>query len=359
MRVGIVGGGFAGLAAAIAFREKGHDVAVFEKAAGPAAGGGAISLAQNALTCLTMLGVRNRLADQARATIPATVRNAAGHVLVRSTLAQLTGGGEYATVPRHQLLSWLTEQIPAACVHYSTPVLDAWSDGTLQTAGDAERFDLVVGADGPKSVVRRALWPHAPALRFTGTTGWAWIADHGLSSGFGTIWGRTAQFGILPLADGRTYVYGGTCRPEVELASFRNWPQPLPALIDAADPEQMVTPAIFEARPPRRLVRGNVALIGDAAHAMQPTFGQGAAIAMEDAIVLAHHGPAGLQRRLPRMLAQYTMSKAGAYFATPRRASLEAGRDLALRLTPDHVFGLMAGSVSRWDPDPADRQSHC
>lgn len=352
MRVGIVGAGFAGLATAIGFRDKGHDVAVFEKAAGPATGGGAISLAQNALTCLTMLGVRHRLADQPRATIPATVRNAAGQVLVRSTLAQLTGGREYATVARHQLLSWLTDQLPTDCVRYSTSVLDAHPTGTLQTNCDIEKFDLIVGADGPKSVVRRALWPHAPALRFTGTTGWAWIADRRLSSGFGTIWGRTAQFGILPLADGRTYVYGGTCLPDVDLASFRNWPQPLPELIDAAQPDHVITPAIFEARPPRRLVHGNVALIGDAAHTMQPTFGQGAAIAMEDAITLAHNGPSALSRRLPRMLALYAMSKAGASFAAPRLAALEASRNVALRLTPDPVFGLMAGSVSRWKPGP-------
>jgi 2-polyprenyl-6-methoxyphenol hydroxylase-like FAD-dependent oxidoreductase len=350
MRVGIVGAGFAGLAAAIAFRDEGHDVSLFEKAARPATGGGAISLAQNALTCLTLLGLRNRLAGQLGASAPATVRNAAGKVLVRSTLARLTGGDEYATVPRHQLLSWLTEQLPADCIHYSTAVLDVHENGTLRLDSNLQTFDLVVGADGPKSVVRRTLWPHAPALRFSGTTGWAWIADRQLSSGFGTIWGRTAHFGILPLADGRTYVYGGTCLPDVDLASFRNWPDPLPDLIDAAKPDQVITPAIYEARPPRRLVRGNVVLIGDAAHTTQPTFGQGAAIAMEDAITLARHGLAAISRRRPRMLALYGMSKAGTYFATPRLSALEKTRDLALSLTPDPVFGLMAGSVSRWKP---------
>ncbi|MED5814621.1 FAD-dependent monooxygenase [Mycolicibacterium sp. 050232] len=350
MRVGIVGGGFAGLAAAIAFRDMGHDVTVFEKASGPSTAGGAISLAQNALRCLATLGLRNHLFDQAKSNVPATVRNSAGQVLVRSTLAQLTGGQEYATVPRHQLLSWLAEQLPPDCVRYSTAVLGSHADGTLNFGDSVRQFDLVVGADGPKSVIRRTLWPKAPALRFTGNTGWAWITDRQPSSGYGTIWGRTSQFGILPLADGRTYVYGGTCLPDIELASFSTWPDPLPELIDDARPDQMITPAVFEARPPRRLVRGKVALIGDAAHTMQPTFGQGAAIAMEDAVTLAHHGPTALSRRLPRMLALYGISKAGAYFATPRLAGLEASRNLALRLTPDPVFSLMAGSVGRWTP---------
>ncbi|MBU9765000.1 FAD-dependent monooxygenase [Mycobacterium sp. TNTM28] len=352
MRVGIVGGGFAGLAAAIAFRDNGHDVAVFEKSAGPVTAGGAISLAQNALTCLTMLGVRDRVVGRPQPNVAATVRDSAGRVLVRSTLARLTGGREYATVPRHQLLSRLTEQLPTECVHYCSPVLDAHADGTLQIGSGRQKFDLVVGADGPHGVIRRTLWPHAPALRATGATGWAWIADRELPTGFGTIWGRTAQFGVLPLADGRTYVYGGSCLPDVDLASFRDWPYPLPDLIDAAEPDQVITPTIFEARPPLGLVRGNVVLIGDAAHTMQPTFGQGAALGMEDAVTLARHGPAALSRRLPRMLALYGMSKAGALFATPRLAALEKGRNLVLRLTPDPVFGLAAGSVSRWTPPP-------
>ncbi|KWX67478.1 hypothetical protein ASJ79_00465 [Mycobacterium sp. NAZ190054] len=346
--MGIVGGGFAGLAAAIAFRGDGHDVTVFEKESGPSTAGGAISLAQNALACLSMLGLRSRLSTRPWANVPATVRSADGRILVRSTLAQLTGGREYATVPRSQLLRWLTEQLPAECVHYSAAVVGAEPDGSLQIGDRADRFDLVVGADGPRGVVRRALWPHAPRLRSTGTTGWGWIADRELDTGFGTIWGSTSQFGILPLADGRTYVYGGTSLRGVDLTSFRDWAAPLPELIDDAAPAQMITPEIFEARPPRRLVHGKVVLIGDAAHTMQPTFGQGAALAMEDALTLARHGTDALSRRFSRMLALYAMSKAGAYFAAPRLAGLEKTRNLALRVTPDPVFGLMAGSVSRW-----------
>ena len=57
MRVGIIGAGFAGLAAAISFRQTGHDVTVFERASRPSAAGGAIVLARNALSCLAVLGI--------------------------------------------------------------------------------------------------------------------------------------------------------------------------------------------------------------------------------------------------------------------------------------------------------------
>ena len=350
MRVGIIGGGFAGLASAIAFRQDGHDVSVFEKSSGPTVAGGAISLAPNALRCLSTLGVRAHVVNNLRSHVPATVRSSDGRVLIRSTLAQLTGGDQYATVPRSELLDWLTRRLPSSCLHYSSAVTRVGVDGALATGGTDQRFDLIVAADGTRGVVRELLWPEAPPTRSTGITGWAWIADRDLDTGFGTIWGRTTDFGILPLTDGRTYVYGGTRDRGTQLDDYQHWPAPLPMLINAAAPERMSTPEIFEARPPRQLLRGRVALIGDAAHTMRPTFGQGAALAMEDAITLARSGPEGLAKRRRRMLSLYAASKAGSYFATPRFHTAEKARNLTLRLTPDRLFGLMAGSVSQWQP---------
>lgn len=348
MRVGIVGGGFAGLAAAIAFRQCGHDVTVLERLRGPEAAGGAISLAPNALACLSILGVRHRVVTQPWSHVPATVRTSDGRVLVRSTLAGLTGGDEYAAVQRSELIRWLAAELPDDVVRFGTAVTGVSADGSIVADGITHRFDLVVGADGSRGVVRKALWPKAPAIRSTGITGWAWIVNRELTTGFGPIWGRTADFGVLPLGDGRTYVYGGTSVRGVGLSSFRGWPPPLPELIDAAD--RMVTPEIFEARPPRRLDRGNVVLIGDAAHTMRPTFGQGAALAMEDAIALAYGGVPALMRRRARIIALYGLSKAGSFVAQPRWPAAEFVRDAAVRSCPDAVFGTLAGSVSRWHP---------
>jgi 2-polyprenyl-6-methoxyphenol hydroxylase-like FAD-dependent oxidoreductase len=357
MRVGIVGGGFAGLAAAIAFRQGGHTVSVFERSSGPSAAGGAISLAPNALTCLSVLGVRAHVVTEPWSQTPATVRTSDGEVLIRRTLAQLTGGDQYATVPRGQLLTWLTKSLPPDCLHYSCTVTGVHPDGGVVVGGKEQRFDLIIGADGTRGITRRSLWPDAPPPRSTGITGWAWIVDRELDAGFGPIWGRTTDFGILPLADGRTYIYGGTQDRGTELHDYRHWPTPLPTLINAADPERIATPEIFEARPPRQLTRRKVLLIGDAAHTMRPTFGQGAALAMEDAITLARCGAAGLAKRRSRMLALYAASKAGSYFATPRLHAAEKARNLALRLTPSPLFGLMAGSVSHWRP-PTSTAEH-
>jgi 2-polyprenyl-6-methoxyphenol hydroxylase-like FAD-dependent oxidoreductase len=348
VQVGVIGGGFGGLAAAIAFRREGHIVTVFERAAGPSSAGGAISLAPNALRCLKILSVDDHLSTHPWSDMPATIRNSSGRVLVRSTMGRLTGGAEFACVPRAQLISWLTAALPPDCIRYQCPVSAVTADGVVEAQGARHQFDLVVAADGARSLTRASLWPRAPRLRQTGIAGWAWITDTALSEGFGTIWGYDTDFGILPLHDGRTYVYGGTSRRGADLGSFRDWAEPLPSLIAEASPSAMTTPQILEARPPRHLINGRVVLIGDAAHAMRPTFGQGAALAMEDAVTLACRGPAGLARRWPRMLAVYGGAKAGSYVATPRTPALGVIRNWALRITPNPVFGAAAGSVSYW-----------
>lgn len=356
MKVGIVGGGFAGLAAAIAFRQDGHDVTVYEKAAAPSAMGGAIALAPNALTCLSILGVRHNVVTEPWSGMAATVRARDGRILISRTLAQLAGGNEFATVPRAQLIAWLAAALPSQCVQYSANVSHVAADGTVVVGGSAQRFDLVIGADGLRSIAKKLLFADAPPPRATGITGWAWTVDRELATGFGPIWGSTADFGILPLVDGRTYVYGGSRLWDTDLRSFLAWPQPLPALILAANADEIITPEIFEARPPRQLIRGNVVLIGDAAHCMRPTFGQGAALAMEDAITLARCGAPGLARRRLRMLALYGASKAGSRFTAPGSTARESARNRALRLMPDPLFGALAGSVSRWRVPRATRR---
>ncbi|MCV7062392.1 hypothetical protein H7I76_22240, partial [Mycolicibacterium vaccae] len=100
------------MAAAIAFRREGHKVTVFERAAGPSSAGGAISLAPNALRCLKILSVDDHLSTHPWSDMPATIRNSSGRVLVRSTMGRLTGGAEFACVPRAQLISWLTAALP-------------------------------------------------------------------------------------------------------------------------------------------------------------------------------------------------------------------------------------------------------
>lgn len=348
MRVAVIGGGFAGLAAAIAFRQGGHDVSLFEKFDDVPETSAAISLAPNALRCLQILGVRDRYPPSSLSHRLATIRTDTGRTLLRSNLARFAGGDEYCVAPRSQLLRSLLEQLPEAGVHLSSRVTGLKSSGDVAVDGTWHRFDLVVAADGVNSIARRVLWPEASSPHRTGITAWTWMVDRPLSDGYGAIWGRFAEFGILPLHDGRTYAWGGARRGHADLGAYRTWPHPLPQLIDAADPDRMTTVELIEVPPPRRLSKGQVVLIGDSAHAMRPIFGQGAALAMEDAITLARGGIEQLSRRRARMLALYWASKSASSAAIPKYRVLAAARNAALRLVPDGLFASSVGSVSRW-----------
>ena len=189
--MGIIGGGFAGLAAAIAFREDGHTVSVFERSSGPSAAGGAISLAPNALTCLSILGVRAHVVTDPWSQTPATVRSSDGDVLIRRTLAQLTGGDQYATVPRGQLLTWLTERLPPECLHYCSTVTGVRPDGGVVVAGTEQRFDLIVGADGTRGLTRGLLGRMRPQHALPASRG-------GPGSSTGSSTRDLAQFGGAP-----------------------------------------------------------------------------------------------------------------------------------------------------------------
>jgi 2-polyprenyl-6-methoxyphenol hydroxylase-like FAD-dependent oxidoreductase len=347
VKVGVIGCGFAGLAAAIAFRQTGHDVSVFERSVAIPATSAAVSLAPNAFRCLQILGVAPEYPPGVISGWPATIRNAAGRVLIRRTLAQFAGGDDYSLVPRSQLLESLLVQLPQRCVHMSAPVTRVDPSGELEVDGSRLKFDMVVAADGVRSACRQALWPRSPTPHRTGITARTWMVDRTLTDGFGVIWGYCAEFGILPLNDGRTYVWSGSRSGHTDLGAYRDWPQPLPELVDAAGPA-MTTVELTEVRVPRHLSYGRVVLIGDAAHAMRPSFGQGAALAMEDAITLARGGAVRLSRRRARMHSLYWMSRVASFASMPRYRALSVARDSALGLIPDGVLSPLFGSVSRW-----------
>lgn len=354
MEVGIVGGGIAGLAAALAFHRMGHQVAVFEQASAFTEVGAGIAVPPNALECLRWLGVPDLVARLESPLQPVVVCNQRGDVLVRAPLAALAGAasGDFAVVHRAVLVDALKSELPESVLHPGVPVTNVTVDGVVETGQQRRQFDLVIGADGVNSVVRNRLWPAAVASR-TGITAWRWIVDQPAYDGVLAVWGRTAEFGILPMPGYGNYVYGGTRTSRTDLDYYRNWPAPLSKLIAARDPDRVITDELRELRPIADPAKGRVVLIGDAAHTMRPTFGQGAALALEDAVTLASRGPkpyAALRRR--RTTALYWCSRWGSLVTEPTSRPVEVARDVALRLTPNRLFAAVAGLVGRWTPPP-------
>ncbi|MET9802906.1 FAD-dependent monooxygenase [Streptomyces sp. NPDC006368] len=308
-RAVVIGSGIGGLTAAVALHQRGWHVTVLERAASLRPVGAGIGLAPNALRALDVIG----LGDEVRALAvwqgDGGMRTPGGRWLARTNARAAADrfGGPLVAVHRATLIDTLAARLPDAAIRTATPASLAdpgapdGSRAVVTTPGGALEADLVIGADGIDSAVRGALFPAHPEPAYTGLTAWRLLIPaperpfHPHET-----WGRGALWGTQPLKDGRVYAYaaavvpaGGTA-PEGEKAEllrrFGTWHHPVPAILAAADDGRVLRHDIRHlATPLPAFHRGRTALLGDAAHAMAPTLGQGGNQAIEDGIVLAHH----------------------------------------------------------------------
>lgn len=328
-RVLIVGGGVAGLAARRALRAVGVDVSLVERAAAWRSVGAGMFLPGNTARCLRRLGIDERAFLAHAFPIERQVMNdETGTPLGDADLAGLWAGvGPSVGIHRaalHALL--LGDETDGIRLGTTVLAVTPGPDGVEVVLGDgsAERFDLVVGADGVHSALRTALFPHA-TVAFGRETYYRTVVDNviGLDHWAGA-WCDDTLLGLVPIGGGRLYCFGAIFgeaphEPEPPLIldfrkHFGGLGDPFGRVVEEVQDEQLLLgPAMtVTADPP--LVR-RVVLIGDAAHANPPSMAQGAAQAMEDALVLAD------------VLAAHDVDDALPAFAARRRARTAHVRD--------------------------------
>ncbi|MEW1613727.1 MULTISPECIES: FAD-dependent monooxygenase [unclassified Streptomyces] len=383
VRHGVVaGGGIGGLAAAVALSRRGWRVTVCERAPVLTGIGAGIVLAPNALRALDSIGLGpERWAGHALPG-PVGLRTPDGAWLSRTGTGAASAryGPPARAVHRGFLIDTLAAALPPGVVRLGvsvTGVDDAGGSAVVRTSAGDLRADVVVAADGMRSVLRGQLFPRHPGLRHAGEAGWrAVLSGAGLPvRSAAETWGRGERFGIVPLVDGRIYLYatavtGPGTKPadhHAELTRrFGAWHDPIPALLDRLgqhdpDPVGILHHDFHElASPLPRFHSGRVALLGDAAHAMTPNMGQGGCQAIEDAVVMAHvlAGDADV----PAALAAYTRARVRRTTRISRRSRrvgevarlahplAVAGRNLAVRATPWGVTSRALDTVLGWQP---------
>jgi 2-polyprenyl-6-methoxyphenol hydroxylase-like FAD-dependent oxidoreductase len=312
LRIAVIGGGIGGLTAALSLRRAGFAVDVYEQAPQLTEIGGGINMGPNAARILYRLGLGDGLDREAVRPVGTNQRRwQDGRSLQRAPLNPLCEqlyGAPHLTIHRADLLAVIAAGLPQECVHLGHRLIGLTDGSNVVEArfdnGVRLEADVLVGADGIHSAVRKSLFGEAApsfagCVAYRGLVPSGRIADLGLELGSQSWVGPGAHFVHYFVARGRLLNFVGwtehdswnredwTDRATIEraLAAFAGWHPQVRRIIAAAD--SCFIWALFDRDPLPRWSVGRSTLLGDACHPMYPFMGQGAAQAIEDGAALA------------------------------------------------------------------------
>jgi salicylate hydroxylase len=312
MKITVVGGGIGGLTAALALRQAGFEVEVYEQAPELTQIGGGINMGPNAVRILQRLGLTAGLdREGVRPLFTHQRRWQDGGTLQRAPLNPLCEelyGAPHITIHRADLLAVIASGLPAEHIHLGhhliglenkSDFVEAWFDNGIRIT-----TDILVGADGINSAVRAALFGEeapvfAGCVAYRGLVPVERLADLELETGNQSWVGPGAHLVHYPVSRGKLLNFVGwtehdewnredwTDRATVgrALAAFDGWHPQVRRIISAAD--TCFIWALFDRDPLPQWSIGRTTLLGDACHPMYPFMGQGAAQAIEDGATLA------------------------------------------------------------------------
>lgn len=305
----IAGGGIGGMAAALALRQAGIDVTIFERAPAFAEVGAGMSLWPNASRVLQSLGILAPVVARGETVTRFNLLRPDGTTI--STIPMAGFSTPALCIHRADLHQVLHQALPANCLESNQTIQSFAQSADRVTArfgcGLEARADGLIGADGINSVIRSQIHGAAKPI-YRGYCIWRGIApDLGatIRGHISETWGAGQRFGILPMGQGRICWYatrnGPPAQPDAAKGRkhevqelFQDWHHPIPALIAATESADIIKSDARDRNPLRKWGVGCVTLLGDAAHPITPNVGQGACMAIEDAACLAKllSGPA-------------------------------------------------------------------
>ena len=298
-RILIVGAGIAGLAAARTLARVGFSAEVVERQPAWGEAGTGIYLPGNAARALRALGLEQAVSQRGVVIPRQRVSDHRGRLLVEVDLAQLWDGvGPCLALHRADLHAVLVDGARDVPLRMGADVRGLHEqDGTVSVEfgdGTAGEYDLVIGADGIRSTVRRLAFGDDATARPVGQVGWRFVtACPPVIKTWSVMLGHRTAFLTIPIGDRRVYCYcdvvssSGENRDEDLGRLFSGFAEPVPELLDSVAALDLVHRSTIEEVALDSSARGRVVLIGDAAHATSPNMAEGAAMALEDALVLA------------------------------------------------------------------------
>ena len=311
LRIGVIGGGIGGVALTAALVQRGIDVKVFERTRVFGDVGAGIQMTPNAVKVIESLGVLEKL--DAVGFLPQSIvgRNwKSGRENFRTPLVKECPelyGAPFYHVHRADLHKILADLIPAESAALATACVGVRNeaDKAVATFADGSEFeaDLIVGADGVRSIVRstlfgdeqpkftgnmcyRAVVPFESMPDFVSPDSSFWLGPHGHVVTYYVRRGKGVN--IVAVNETASWVeesWNALSSREELLAAFKGWHPNIIKLFSRAD--DVYKWGLFDRDPMSSWSKGRIALLGDSAHPMLPFLSQGAAMAIEDGYVLA------------------------------------------------------------------------
>lgn len=312
MKVTILGGGIAGVSSAIALKQKGFDVSIYERHQSASNIGAGVVVWPNAAYVLEQLGVLSEI--EAVSGHPTRMRrlSSANEDLGVIDIEKINSHMGYSSLSilrsdfQNILISKLTSL--GVAIQYAHTVTEIETISTGQTEvhfqnGSKITADVLIGADGRMDSPARRYVHEDNAPVYQGFINWVGVYESGEEFfeeiAVSDYWGVGERFGIVPITKHRAYWAGGVGSADIgprnqadykaELSSiFSNWPQPVQRMISHTPAERINKIYVHDHEPIQTWHKNNLIVIGDAAHAALPTSGQGACQALEDAWHLAN-----------------------------------------------------------------------
>lgn len=328
-RIIIIGLGIGGAATALSLEKTGLDYLILEQAPELGEVGAGLQMSPNASRIIGWLGLADALktiAVEPQAHL--FLDGLTAKVLMRTPLmpqVESAFGAPYYHVHRADLLRLLTAHVDMQRVRLNTQVSAVrQTDDCVYidlTDGETLEADVVIGADGIRSVIRQQIFNPAPPAP-SGCIAWRALVPVAKARELGFernsyVWmgpersvvmyyvraGELFNWvGITPYDEQREENWSAEAPREAALSQYEGWHEQVTSLIEAS--QSLFVTAISDRAPLDRWVNGRIALMGDAAHAMLPFHAQGAVQSIEDAWVLARCLQRG-QADLPAALLRY------------------------------------------------------
>jgi 2-polyprenyl-6-methoxyphenol hydroxylase-like FAD-dependent oxidoreductase len=340
----IIGGGVGGMCAAIQCAKQGIAVDLVEQNPNWAPDGAGITISGPSLRALREIGVVDQVLKLGGFWRAVDICNAQGELQMSVPVAPAQGADELpgaAGIMRPVLadiLGHATQDAGARVrlgLSFSAITQDAEGVDVVFTDGSKDRYDLVIGADGVNSAVRKLVLPDFAGPQFTGQGSWRAVVPRQRENS--TIYmGRTTKAGMNPISATECYLFVLDRRAGLDFIPPEQWPLKLAELLEEfGGPigelrEGLRAGTLKDARVLYRPLaghmiagpwhRGRIVLLGDTVHATTPHLASGAGIAMEGAIVLAEE----LARR--HYLEGALLAYAGRHYDRARLVVTASGR---------------------------------